>query len=278
MSSEALTWIAGDASEYSFYSASDADRGIMSIEGIGLPTLEHTGQSFPFLHGMLDIARPFQDRTVLITFQRQFVGRSAWQTGRRALATALNPDLGKGQLKFVDVDGNDWRLDAWVINTPLERRAEWGPFEIRTVLEFWVPWSFWRKAAAETDTDDFNGTTNVDIAVSNDGNMPTIPDTILITGQVTNPLLTIIGTGMKIDLENTIATGSIVKIVCFPPEKVNVTKVISGETWTLKKDLGDESPAQTEVLTLAYGNGVWLAGTNPTPRYGSLPTTVRRGR
>jgi len=70
----------------------------MSLDGIGLPTLEHTAQPFPFLHGMLDIARRFQDRTVLISFQRQFVGRSAWQTGRRALATALNPALGKGQL------------------------------------------------------------------------------------------------------------------------------------------------------------------------------------
>jgi len=228
MSSEALTWIAGDASTYSLYSASAGDRGIMNVEGIGLPALEHVGQPFPFLHGMLDIARRFQDRMVLISFQRQFTGRSAWQTGRRALATALNPDLGKGQLKFVDVDGNDWRLDAWVKNAPLQRRAEWGPFEIRTVLEFWVPWPFWRKATAETDTGDFNDASNVDIAIANDGNMPTIPSTIVLAagaGEViTNPVLTIIGTGKKIDLEHTIAATETVTITCFPPEDVSVKK------------------------------------------------------
>lgn len=228
MSSEALIWIAGDASTYNFYSSSDGDRGIMSIEGIGLPTLEHIGQPFPFLHGMMDIARRFRDRTVLITFQRQFTGRSAWQTGRKALAAALNPDLGKGQLKFVDVDGNDWRLDAWVVNAPLMRRAEWGPFEIREVLEFWVPWPFWRKATAETDTGDFNDASNVDIAVSNDGNMPTIPSTIVLAAgggeTITNPVLTIVGTGMKISLAHTIADGETVTIVCFPPEDVSVKK------------------------------------------------------
>jgi len=200
----------------------------MSIEGIGLPTLEHISQPYPFLHGMLDIARRFRDRTVLISFQRQFASRSAWQTGRRALATALNPALDKGQLKFVDVDSNDWRLDAWVVNAPLIRRAEWGPFEIREVLEFWAPYPFWRAAAAETDNGDFNGASNVDITVSVDGNMPVTPTTITLAAavgeQITNPTITIVGTGKKIDLENSIAAGETVIITCWPPEDAAVKK------------------------------------------------------
>jgi len=257
MSSEALTWIAGDASTYSLYSASDRDRGIMGIEGIGLPTLEHIGQPYPFLHGMLDIARRFQDRTVLIPWQRQFTNRTTWQAGRSALAAALNPDLGKGQLKFVDVAAVDWRLDAWAISAPMERRAEWGPFEIRTVLEFWVPWPFWRKAAAETDTGDFNDANNVDIAISNDGNMPTIPTSIVLAAgageTITNPVLTIIGTGMKIDLEHTIAATETVTITCFPPEDVAVTKDGTSILGDLSYDsvlVGFEIPRGNQVVRI----------------------------
>jgi len=36
-----------------------------------------------------------------------------------------------------------------------------------------------------------------------------------------------------------------------------------GETWTLKKDLSNETPSQTYVFSVVYGNGVWIAGTDP---------------
>ena len=226
--SESLIWIAGDDSTYTLYSATDTDRGVLAVEGFGLPTLEHTSQPYPFLHGALDIARRFRDRVVQIGFKQKWATRAAWQTGRSALATALNPDLGMGQLKYVDANSVDWRLDAWVMNASLERRAEFGAFEIRTVLEFWCPWPFFRKATAETDTGDFNDANNVDIAIANDGNMPTIPTSIVLAAgggeQIKNPVLTILGTGAKIDLEHTIAAGETVTIVCFPPEDVSVKK------------------------------------------------------
>jgi len=257
MSTEALTWIAGDDSTYSLYSIADGDRGIMGIEGIGLPTLEHTGQPYPCLHGMLDIARRFRDRTVLIPWQRQFTGRASWQAGRRALGTALNPDLGKGQLKFVDVSGNDWRLDAWVVNAPLERRAEWGPWEIRTVLEFWVPWPFWRKASAETDTDDFDGASNVDIAIANDGNLPTIPTTIVLEAgggeTIVNPVLTIVATGKKISLDHTISAGETVTVTCFPPEDASIKKDGTGIEGDLSYDsvlVGFEIPRGNQTVRI----------------------------
>lgn len=224
---ESLVWIAGDASTYTLY-GTDTDRGIQSLEGIGLPMVVHTSQPYPFLHGALDIARRYGDRTVQLGFRQNFASRSAWQTGRQDLAKALNPDLGKGQLKFIDTDANDWRLDAWVVNAPIPRLAGWGPFEIRTVLEFWAPWPFWKPASAETDNGDFSGTSNVDITVSIDGNMPVVPDTITLASaageQITNPLLTIVGTGEKISLANTIAAGETVTITCWPPEDVAVTK------------------------------------------------------
>ena len=228
---ESLIWIAGDSSAYTLYidpTGAGVDRGVLSIDGIGLPTIEHTAQPFPFLHGMLDIARRFRDRPVQIGFWQVWTNRANWQAGRQALAAALNPELGMGQLKFIDAAANDWRLDAWAVNAPLERRGGWGPYEIRTVLEFWAPWPFWRKASQESVNGDFNGTTPVNINVSNDGNMPTIPNTIVLAAgageTIINPVLTIVGTGKTIDLAHTIAAGETVTITCFPPDAANVTK------------------------------------------------------
>jgi len=225
---ESLTWIAGDSSTYVLYSDTASDRGIVSIEGFGLPTLEHVSQPFPFLHGALDIARRFRDRVVQIGFEQEFSNRANWQAGRQALAAALNPELGMGQLKFIDASANDWRLDAWVVNAPLPRQADFPAYGIRTVLEFWVPWPFWRKASQESVNADFNGTTPVNIAVSNDGNMPTVPSTIVLAAGVgetiINPVLTIVGTGKTIDLAHTVAAGETVTITCFPPDVAAITK------------------------------------------------------
>ena len=253
---ESLTWIAGDSSTYNLYSASDNDRAVPSIEGVGLPTLDHQAQPFPFLHGAMDIARRFRDRTVLIGFQRLFTTRAAWQTGRESLRDVLNPDLGMGQLKYVDANGIDWRLDAWVINAPLPRgRGMYTRFD--TVLEFWAPWPFWRKAAAETDTGDFNDATDVDIAVANDGNMPVIPSTIVLAAgggeQIKNPVLTIVGTGMKIDLDHTIADGETVTITCFPPEDVSVKKDGTSILGDLSYDsvlVGFEIPRGNQIVRI----------------------------
>ena len=254
---ESLTWIAGDASTYVLYSASDTDRGIVSLDGVGLPTLEYTAQPFPFLHGMMDIARRFCDRTVLIGFEQSFGTRSAWQTGRSALAAVLNPALGMGQLKFVDAAATDWRLDAWGVNAPLGRRTGMGPFEIQTVLELWAPWPFWRKATAETDTGDFNGASNVDIAVSNDGNMPTIPSTIVLASgageTITNPVLTILGTGKTINLEHTIAATETVTITCFPPDEAGIVKAGSSIIGDLTYDsvlVGFELPRGNSTVRI----------------------------
>ncbi len=226
---ESLTWIAGDASEYVFYDYQTYQRrGVLEIEGFGLPELEHTSQAYPFLHGMLDIARRFRDRRVQISFWQNWDTRALWQAGRNEIRNALNPDLGKGQLKFIDASGNDWRLDAWLLNAPLPRSGKWTPVELHAVLEFWVPWPFWRSATADTANDDFNDAANVDIAIVNNGNMPSIPTTIVLAAgggeTITNPVLTILGMGMKIDLDHTIAAGETVTITCFPPEDVSVEK------------------------------------------------------
>ena len=226
---ESLTWIAGDASTYVLFDYGTYQRrGVTAIEGFGLPDLEHTMQPYPFLHGMMDIARRFKDRRVQIAFLQNWDTREAWQTGREAIRDVLNPSLGKGQLKFIDANGIDWRLDAWLLKAPLERSGNWSPIEIRTVLEFWVPYPFWRKALAETDNGDFNGASNVDITVSVDGNMPVVPTTITLAAaggeQITNPTITIVGTGKKIDLENSIAAGETVTITCWPPEDAAVKK------------------------------------------------------
>ena len=226
---ESLTWIAGDASEYVFYDYQTYQRrGVLEIEGFGLPELEHTSQAYPFLHGMLDIARRFRDRRVQISFWQNWDTRALWQAGRNEIRNALNPDLGKGQLKFIDASGNDWRLDAWLLNAPLPRSGKWTPVELHAVLEFWVPDPMWHKAAAETANDDFNDATPVDINISNDGNLGTPPTTITLEAgggeQIKNPVLTIVGTGAKIDIDNTIAAGETVTITCWPPEDVVVTK------------------------------------------------------
>lgn len=254
---ESLVWIAGDDSTYTFFSETDGDRDRLDILGFGLPRLEHVTQAYPFLHGVLDVARRFSDRTVQIPFRQRWLTRSAWQAGRQALADALNPDLGKGQLQFVDVDSVDWRLDAWVVSAPLERRAGLSPYEVRTVLAFFVPWPFWRKATAETDTDDFNDDNNVNIAISNDGNMPTIPSTIVLAAgageTITNPVLTIVGTGRKIDLEHTIAAGEAVTITCFPPEDVSVKKDGTSILGDLSYDsvlVGFEIPRGDQVVRI----------------------------
>lgn len=254
---ESLTWIAGDASTYVLYSASATDRGVERIDGIGLPVLEHQAQLYPFLHGMLDIARRFRERMVLIDFQQSFSTRSTWQTGRIALAAAFNPDLGKGQLKFVDANANDWRLDAWVVRAPLGRRGGSGPFEIQVDLELWAPWPFWRKATAETDTGDFNGASNVDVAVSNDGNMPTIPTTIVLASgageTITNPILTILSSGKKISLNHTIAAGETAIITCFPPNEANIVKAGSSIMGNLSYDsvlVGFELPRGNSTVRI----------------------------
>ena len=253
---EELTWIAGDASTFTLYSAASTSRTVPTIEGMGLPTLDHQAQPYPFLHGAMDIARRFRDRTAMIGFQQMFTTRAAWQTGRESLRNVLNPDLGKGQLKYVDPNAVDWRLDAWIVNAPMPRgKLRDGILE--TVIELWAPWPFWRKATAETDTDDFNDANNVDIAISNDGNMPTIPSTIVLAAgageQIKNPVLTIVGTGAKIDLDHTIAATETVTITCFPPEDVAVTKDGTSILGDLSYDsvlVGFEIPRGNQVVRI----------------------------
>lgn len=224
MAAEDLIWIAGDASTYTLRTASTEDRNVVTVEGVGLPGLEHQGKRYPFLHGELDLARKFGPRQVLIEFWQVWDTRSAADTGRRALEAAFNPELGKGQLKWVDADATDWRLDAWVRSLPLDRRGIVVRKGVRTVIELWVPWPFWRKSAQESPSGSFSGTTPVDIAVSNDGHVPSVPNTITIGGQATNPLIEIVGTGKKLDIQNTIASGETVTATCFPPYHAALTK------------------------------------------------------
>jgi len=265
---ESLTWIAGDASTYILYDYQTySRRGVLAIEGFGLPELEHTGQPYPFLHGMLDVARRFRDRRAQISFWQNWDDRAAWQTGREAIRDALNPDLGKGQLKFVDANGIDWRLDAWLLNTPLPRSGKWTPEELHAVLEFWIPWPFWRKATADTATGTFNAANNVDIAILNDGNMPSIPSTIVLAAAagkaITNPILTIVSSGKKISLAHTIAATETVTITCFPPEDVAVTKDGTSILGDLSYDsvlVGFELPRGASTLRIV-GDAVTSNGT-----------------
>jgi len=263
MGNESLTWIAGDSSTYRLFDyAVDSRRGVLSIIGFGLPDIEHTSQPFPFQHGMLDIARRFRDRKVQIAFWQNWDTRAAWQSGREAIRDALNPNLGKGQLKFIDANGIDWRLDAWVNSTPLERSGEWSPLEIRTVLEFWVPWPFWRKSSQESEDADFNGINAVNIAISNDGNVPTIPNTIVLTTgageQITNPVLLIVGTGLTIDLEHTMAQNEQITITCFPPDDVSILEAgggsIIGDLTYDSVVAGFELPRGASTFRITGGN------------------------
>jgi len=256
-----LTWIAGDSSTFTLNAAATSGRGVSGIEGIGLPTLECQAKAYPFLHGLMDIGRKYRDRTVQIAYWQLFNSRSAWQTGRETLRNALNSALGMGQLKYVDENAVEWRLDCWVVNAPMPRAALQYT-TLKTVIELWAPWPFWRKASAETANKDFNGASNVDIAISNDGNMPTIPSTITLAAgageTIINPVLTVLSTGEKIDLDHTVAAGETVTITCFPPEDADVVKSGSSIIGDLTYDsvlVGFEIPRGNQTVRIVGDAG-----------------------
>jgi hypothetical protein len=174
------------------------------------------------------------------------------------LATAFNPDLGRGQLKVVDASGNDWRLDAWVVTLPLDEAAAWSPRELRVNIELWAPWPFWRKAVATSSAGTLSGTGNVDIAIANGGSVASVPQTITITGQATNPLLTIVGTTKKIDLRHTIAGGTTAVLTCFPPQSCSALKGATNIIGDLTYDstlAGLELPRGASTVRLTGGAG-----------------------
>jgi hypothetical protein len=259
MANEDVIWIAGDASTFTLQSTGSVDRWLRGIEGMGLPTLVHQAELFPFTHGILDLARRFRERRVSLSYRQTFATRAAWYTGRQALAAAFNPDLGKGQLKVVDASGVDWRLDAWVVTLPEDEAAAWSPRELRVNVELWAPFPFWRKATATSSTGTFVGTGIVDVGITNGGSVASIPNTITITGQATNPLLTILTTNKKVDLRHTIAAGQTAVLTCSPPNACAALKGATNIIGDLTYDstlAGFELPRGASTVRLVGGNAL----------------------
>jgi len=208
-----FTWIDPDAGEVQLGQVSTSR--VREFSGLGMAPLQHFLEPIPSQHRQAHRGLKFRPRVVQLALRDIQASATAQDTRHQTLLAALNPDRGEGTLKMVLSDGSTTRyLKCYVQEGPNFDSADrpvWGAAQLYTV-RFVARDPMLRTASQETDSGNFNGATPVDIAISNDGHMPTFP-VIEITGEVEAPKVELLSTGEYIEFDGyTVPSGNTLSV------------------------------------------------------------------
>ena len=260
----------------------------VSARNIGAPPKRNISIRGPFQQGETFYAFRYDKRIISLVFHAEATSLALADARRDDIYNLWRGIEGETvTLKVVRDDGAVRLIDGEVVNTidfPDSINDRFGAAQSFAVqLECHNP--FWRKEAASVTLLTVNGTTIIPYA----GQFPAEP-IINIVGPITNPVVTQVYTGKKLDFTGTtIATGNNYQI----DTRYGYKTVLDGSAvnrianLTNDSDLADfnindfpnvassvwetrSAPEQNNWQSVAYGNGVWVAvsadGTNRVMR------------
>jgi len=196
-----IYWIDAGAGSTQLHSVSSTK--IASFSGFGMAPVEHHSQGIPSQHRRLHRGLKFKPRTVQLAVWDHQVNAANQDTRHQTLLTALNPDRGAGYLKVVLHDGTERRLKCRVLEGPdfrSEDRPVWGKHQFY-IVRFLALDPFWFNPTQQSESDNFDGVTPVDIAVTNNGQMGAYPTIIFATASE-NPKVELVSTGEYIEFDS----------------------------------------------------------------------------
>jgi len=191
---------------------------VREYSGLGMAPLTHFLQGVPSQHRQSYRGMKFRPRIVQLPIWDKQASAVAQDTRHQTLLTAFNPDRGEGTLKIILSDESTTRyLDCYVQEGPnfdSADRPNWDAHQGYTVrLVARDPLLY--DPTQNSENDNFNGVTPVDIAVTNSGHIGAYP-TITIAAGAENPKVQLLSTGEYIEFESyTIPGGEALTIDCW---------------------------------------------------------------
>ncbi len=177
---------------------------VKAFSGLGMAPLAHFLQAIPSQHRSLHRGLRFLPRVLQLGIWDHQASAIAQDARRAALLAALNPDRGEGILKIVLSDGSTTRyLKCYVTEGPdfaSEDRPVWGAHQFY-IVRFVARDPFLYDPTQNSESDNFNGATPVDIAIINSGHMGAYP-TIVFAAAAENPKIELVSTGEYIELDS----------------------------------------------------------------------------
>jgi len=207
-------WIDGDSNEFYLSPDTTNERYLVEVAGLGLPPVERLTIRRPYRHGQLRRGASYLGRTIDLVLAFRSDSPTALWTDMADWASAFNLERGVGTLKMVLQDGTERRIDCEVadaIALGSEQRPNSRTQIVAVPLVADDPMLY--NPSQQTASDDFDGSNNVDITCTNNGDVKTWP-VIEIDGEVVNPVITLVGTSETLTFSYTIAAGTTVTIDC----------------------------------------------------------------
>jgi hypothetical protein len=137
-SSEHILWLPEDGGQYLLGPA--ATRMVISVEGTGMPEINHITQRGPMQHGSTLLDYRLQPRLMQFVVHHRYGSRQSYWAGRATLLDTLRPNRGlSGVLRFVLADGSLRDIVATIQEgpnfAPRDPRS-WTEHSFREVLRF----------------------------------------------------------------------------------------------------------------------------------------------
>ncbi len=206
-------WIDPDSIEIQL--GNTAQTMVADYSGLGYAPLEHFLQGVPSQHRQLCRGLKFRPRTIQLAVWDFRTSISAQDTRHTTLLAALNADRGEGILKIVLNDGTERRIKCFISQGPdfdSEGRRDWFQAYL---LRFLARDPFLYDPSQKSESNNFNGATPVDIAVTNSGHIGAYP-VITIATAAENPKIELVSTGEDIEFESyTVPGGENLTVDCW---------------------------------------------------------------
>ena len=188
-----------DSDDVSFQIAFTSSRVLLGHAGMGMADVEHFAQGIPGQHRSLHLGHKFRPRYLTFHFRDIASDRDTMWSHHQDWLGAFNPDKGEGYIRAILSDATERRLDCrFVDGLNFDSDDRTGPFLQGDIVQVQAMDPFWYDPSQNSESDNFNGATPVDIAVTNSGHIGAYPTIVFATG-TENPKVELTSTGEYIE-------------------------------------------------------------------------------
>ena len=215
-----FTFVPASGSSIVFEKNAATYRLLKSYDGMSIELVTHLTQTAPYQQGQTRIDTRFEPREISFDIMIQAASLELLQAAVKDLAASLNPLLGTGHLLYEYEDGTTYTIHSIGNNTPTispsNRGLTWQHAKIDLVCfdPFWYsspPEIVYFEASGNAFfpldiSSNFLGANGATNTLTNTGDVET-PVTILISGEITNPVLTNTTTDQSMNITLVMSAG-----------------------------------------------------------------------
>lgn len=203
-----------DADSNSFQISFTSSRVLLGHAGMGMADVEHLTQRIPSQHRSLHLGHKFRPRYLTFRFRDIASDRDSLWSHHQDWLGAFNPDKGEGYIRVILSDATERRLDCrFVDGLKFDSDDRTGPFLQGDIVQVLAVDPFWYDPSQNSESDNFNGATPVNIACNNVGHIRAYP-VITVAGAVEDAKLELVSTGEVIEFDYNLTAGHHLDIDC----------------------------------------------------------------